>query len=74
MDKPELHGGLVLGPNFTDPDEFYAALMDAIRELDQATAERVNTRLILLLANHIGDVAVLKEAIAIARDEGSRPA
>ena len=71
MDKPDVHEGLVLGPNLSDPDEFYTALMDAIRGLDDAAAERVNTRLILLLANQIGDVAVLKEAIAIARDSHS---
>ena len=54
-------------PRLAAPDEFYAALMDLHRDLDQAESAKVNAKLILLLANHIGDMAVLRQAIAAAR-------
>jgi len=55
-------------PNFTDGDAFYAALTDMHRDLTREQSERANARLILLLANHIGDLAVLGEALALAGD------
>ncbi|MCE8036154.1 DUF2783 domain-containing protein [Halomonas sp. MCCC 1A11062] len=57
---------LELNPNFTDPDAFYAALTELHRERSEAESERINARLILLLANHIGDQQVLEEALTIA--------
>ncbi|MBB3329750.1 hypothetical protein BDK63_000590 [Halomonas campaniensis] len=57
---------LELNPNFTDPDAFYAALTEAHRERSEAESERINARLILLLANHVGDQGVLEEALTIA--------
>ncbi|MFP4137367.1 MAG: DUF2783 domain-containing protein [Halomonas sp.] len=57
---------LELNPNFTDPDAFYAALTDAHRERSEAESERINARLILLLANHIGEQQVLEEALTLA--------
>lgn len=57
---------LELTPNFTDPDAFYAALTEVHRERSEAASERINARLILLLANHVGDQQVLEEALAIA--------
>ncbi|MCE8004736.1 DUF2783 domain-containing protein [Billgrantia ethanolica] len=57
---------LELNPNFTDPDAFYAALTELHRERSEAESERINARLILLMANHIGDQQVLEEALAIA--------
>ena len=50
-------------------DDFYEALINMHRDLDDAQSARVNARLILLLANHIGDVDVLEEAIRIARKD-----
>jgi hypothetical protein len=58
---------------FADPDAAYRALIDAHRGLSDAESAALNVRLVLLLANHIGDLDVLCEAIALARDE-SRPA
>ncbi len=58
---------LVTDPNIDAPDEFYAALTELHRDLDDADSAKVNAKLILLLANHIGDNAILKEAIALAR-------
>lgn len=57
---------LELKPNFTDPDAFYAALTSLHRERSEAESERINARLILLFANHIGDQSVLEEAISHA--------
>lgn len=55
-------------PNFANPDDFYAALTDAHRDLSQRDSERVNARLVLLLSNHIGDMQVIREALDIAAD------
>lgn len=60
---------LELNPNFTDPDAFYAALTEAHRERSEAESERINARLILLLANHIGEQQVLEEALILAARE-----
>ena len=55
-------------PNITNPDGFYAELIDSQRDLDEEQALRMNARLILLLANQIGDRTVLAEAIRFARN------
>lgn len=65
---------LELDPNFTDPDAFYAALTELHRECSEAESERINARLILLLANHIGDQQVLEQALAIAGQAASASA
>lgn len=53
---------------FSPGDDFYEALIDTHRDLTDAQSAMVNARLILLLANHIGDISVLREAMQIARD------
>ncbi len=60
---------LLTDPNIEAPDEFYAALTELHRDLDDAESAKVNAKLILLLANHIGDSMVLREAIALARSK-----
>lgn len=65
---------LNLSPNLTEPDEFYAALIESHTGLTEEQSMAQNARLILLLANHIGDCDTLKQAITLARaqaDEGS---
>ena len=52
---------------YTPGDDFYDLLIDMHRGLDDDTSRLVNARLILLLANHIGDLLVLREAIDAAR-------
>ena len=52
---------------YTPGDDFYEALIDSHRGLDDAQSNALNARLILLLANHIGDLRVLREALAAAR-------
>ena len=58
---------LILTPNIDDPDGFYAELIGAQRDLSEEESLRVSARLVLLLANHVGDRAVLSEAIRLAR-------
>ncbi|CAL79937.1 conserved hypothetical protein [Bradyrhizobium sp. ORS 278] len=61
---------LTLTPNISDPDDFYAELIGSQRELSEDEALRMNARLVLLLANHVGDRATLSEAIRLARTPG----
>ena len=61
---------LNLEPRLNDPDALYAALLDVHRTLDPAASRRLDARLVLLLANHIGDMTVLREAIALAAATG----
>lgn len=60
---------LQLDPNIAVPDDFYEALIDAHRDLDDEQSRLLNARLILLLANHIGDAEVLREALRLAREQ-----
>ncbi len=55
-------------PNIAEPDDFYAALIATHHGLTDAQSQLVNARLVLLLANHIGDLDVLRAAMARARD------
>ena len=60
-------GKLVTDLRFGDPDDAYVALLEARRGLTEAAAAALDTRLVLVLANHIGDLDVLREAIALAK-------
>ena len=57
---------LNLEPGLTDPDAFYAVLLAAHDGLSEEQSAALNARLIFVLANHIGDTEVLKEALAAA--------
>lgn len=70
---------LNLKPNFNEPgkryfrayspgDDFYEMLIETHRDLTDEQSALVNSRLILLLANHVGDLSVLREAMKIARE------
>ena len=48
-------------------DDFYESLMRAHQCLSEAESNTLNARLVLILANHIGDLDVLQEALALAR-------
>lgn len=52
---------------FTPGDDFYEALIETHRGLSDDASRLLNARLLLLLANHIGDLRVLREALAAAR-------
>jgi hypothetical protein len=69
-----------LDPNFREPgrryhrdfspgDDFYQLLIDTHRDLSDAQSALVNAKLVLLLSNHIGDIAVLREALQHARKD-----
>jgi hypothetical protein len=58
---------LIIEPNIDRPDEVYQALIDAHRELSEADSLRLNSRIILILANQVGHADTLIEAIALAR-------
>ncbi|MEK9721541.1 MAG: DUF2783 domain-containing protein [Quisquiliibacterium sp.] len=71
-------GKLITTPNLSDPgsdplwpyspgDAFYEALIDAHRGLSDEESQLLNCRLILLLANQVGDLSVLRQALQAAR-------
>lgn len=62
---------LNLKANIENPDDFYQALIDMQRDLDEDQVSLMNARLILILANQIGDQDVLGEAMKLARGKGS---
>ncbi len=70
---------LNLKPNFSEAgkryfsayspgDDFYEMLIGAHRDLSDEQSELLNARLILILANHIGDLATLRDALQVARE------
>ena len=61
---------LVTTPNLQSPDDFYEALIDTHQGLTDDESHALNARLVLLLANHIGALPVLREALAAARAAG----
>ncbi|MBM3364597.1 MAG: DUF2783 domain-containing protein [Betaproteobacteria bacterium] len=69
---------LITEPNFHEPgkryfrdfspgDDFYQLLIDTHRDLSESQSAMLNAKLILILANHVGDISVLREAMQIAR-------
>ena len=53
--------------NIQHPDDFYQALIDAHAGLSDEQSAALNARLVLLLANQVGDLRTLQQAIAAAR-------
>jgi hypothetical protein len=68
---------LITDANLPAPDDFYEELIDLHRDLTDAQSSLVNAKLILLLANHVGDPQVLRAAMAAARadviPQGGKP-
>ena len=60
---------LTLTPNIPDPDGFYDELLRVHEGLSKEQSDALNARLILTLANHIGDRDVLRAALAVAQGE-----
>lgn len=56
-----------LDPNFTDADAFYQKLIALHDGLSEEDSHRLNAKLVLILANQIGDNRILEEALASAR-------
>ena len=57
---------LITTPNLPDPDGVFEALMNAHRDLPPEASRQLDAKLVLLLANHIGDPEIVKQAIALA--------
>ncbi|MET3498006.1 DUF2783 domain-containing protein [Variovorax boronicumulans] len=57
---------LTTAPNLEVPDDFYEALIEAHQGLSTDESHAFNARLVLVLANHIGSLPVLREAFAAA--------
>ncbi|WP_431274854.1 DUF2783 domain-containing protein [Variovorax ureilyticus] len=57
---------LIATPNLEAPDDFYEALIEAHQGLSTEESHAYNARLVLVLANHIGSTAVLKQALEAA--------
>lgn len=55
------------GPRLADPDAVFELLTEAHQGLDPEASRRLDAALVLLLANHIGEMAVLREAVSAAR-------
>jgi hypothetical protein len=56
-------------PNIPAPDDFYQELVDLHRDLSDEQSALINSKLILLLANQVGDAATLRAALAAARED-----
>ena len=69
-----MNARLNIDPNIADPDAFYELLVDAHQDLGDEQSTMLNAQLILLLSNHIGDLDVLRAALAIARRGVETPA
>ncbi len=54
-------------PHFEAADLFYEALIEAHRDLSSAQSHELNAKLVLLLANHVGEADTLNQALAAAR-------
>jgi hypothetical protein len=55
---------------FANPDAAYEILVEAHRGLSEAQSAALNARLVLVLANHVGDLEILREAILLAKKSG----
>ncbi len=58
---------LTLSANLKEHDDVYQAIMDMHRGMTDDQSEKATAKLVLLLANHIGDPQVILEATAIVR-------
>lgn len=64
---------LITAPNVASPDEVYAMLLAAHEDLSADESQALNARLVLILANHIGNIETLAQALDLARRTGRRP-
>lgn len=53
--------------NFPDPDTAYRLIVEAHRGLSDEQSALLNTALVLILANHIGDAEILRDAVSLAK-------
>jgi hypothetical protein len=60
-------GKLITKPNLDRPDDFYAELLALHEGKSKDESDAINARLILILANHIGQRDVISEAFEAAK-------
>ena len=60
---------LITSPHLDSPDDFYEALIESHRDLGNAESHALNARLVLVLANHVGSLDVLRQALQAARGD-----
>jgi hypothetical protein len=53
--------------NFADPDAAYRLIVEAHRGISDEQSASLDAALVLILANHVGDLEVLREAVALAK-------
>ncbi len=53
--------------NFSNPDDAFRAIVEAHRGLSEEQSADLDAAMVLILANHIGDLDILREAIALAK-------
>jgi Protein of unknown function (DUF2783) len=63
MPEPQL----VTDNRFPDPDAAFRLIVEAHRGLTEDESKALNARLVLLLANHIGEIVVVQEALELAK-------
>lgn len=63
-------GGFAREARFADPDAAFRLLAEAHRDLDERASAALNARLVLILANQLGELDLLREAVALAREAG----
>ncbi len=59
---------VILTPNLASPDDIYALLLSSHEGLTKTESDALNARLILILANHIGNMEVVKQALTCAKE------
>lgn len=64
---------IVVASGIADPDDFYQELIDAQRDMSDERAALMNAKLVIILANHVADRAVLRDAIRRAGGRINRP-
>ena len=57
---------LILTPNLADPDAFYDSLIKLHEGRSEAESQCINAKLVLLLANHVGDPEAIAQAFEVA--------
>ena len=63
-----MQNGLIKTENIKQHDDVYEMIINLHKDLNKQQSETANQKLILVLANHIGDISILKEAVALVKD------
>ncbi len=64
-------GKLRTAPGIKNPDDFYSRLIELHEGLSSADSHKMNAKVILMLANHIGDSDVLNEVLEYVKEKGA---